>query len=1024
MKQDLISVIIPMYKMENFIAKCLDSVCAQSYKNLEILCVDDGSPDKSAEIAGTYAEKDPRVKIVKNPKNLGLFRARVEGMKVAKGDFIAFVDADDYISVDWFRLLHNKIVKEKADMVLGNTINVFEDGTCNYYNNYRSLTKSHSTIEKENLMEHFLSQEGSCFIWHTIWNKLYTKRLINECMPYFKKIDFRLIMGEDIAFSSVLFSHANKLAFANADGYFYYRHSQASTSTSLPLENILNNIKDLKKVFDYLETCLREYDANLYKKHYKQIVNFKDRYHRIWSGNVYSKGAQKDETALAALEFTFGKHEVILPSPHEFYFYELTTPWSNRYENIKKQIKHESTKVVSFDIFDTLISRPFYKVDDLFYFVGKYAKTIMKNITEAIFVDMRKNAESLAREKSKISNPMYEDITLFDIYQAMAEMFKLDKQTIEKIMFKEIELEVKFCGSRETGKELLEFAIACGKKVVLTSDMYLEKPIIEQILHKNGIEGFDKLFLSSDRRLLKSTGHLFDLMIKETKAAPSEIIHIGDNWNVDYVKAQSKGLKVIFLPKAIETFENKISDIYTGNGITPFAKKTLSTIDTTYALNQLPIRCMLGVVANNIFDNPFNPYQKISNFNADTYNTGFYTMGMHLFSVAKWMCDKAVRSNYKKIVFLARDGYLLKQIFDHYCKQTGVNIKTDYFYASRHSLLPYNIAEPGDLAKISDFIDIYSHTPNDILDYCSIIFNPLTEEIKSKYFNSGIILDKTFASKKEFYKFIECLKKYSFNSELCKAKRKDIEKAFNEVFTDNCATFDIGYSGRLQSIICNLAKKPVNTFFIHANGDNTSINSPYKFKIHSYYNFTPTITGIVREFMISDPSPSCTGYKLENSKIIPILENKNFAYETTYPIFEFQKGAFNFCKAFINTFKDYLKDFYIRPCDASAPFEYYLLNASEFDRYSFSASMVEDNIYGGYDEKSIFDIWTWHISHLDRNTKEVVVQVPTVVNTQETLSNYLSKHSRFKRALFYFLFDRKTFKQKLKNRRKNKKSKK
>lgn len=64
MKQDLISVIIPMYKMEKFIAKCLDSVCAQSYKNLEILCVDDGSPDKSAEIAGTYAEKDPDRKSV------------------------------------------------------------------------------------------------------------------------------------------------------------------------------------------------------------------------------------------------------------------------------------------------------------------------------------------------------------------------------------------------------------------------------------------------------------------------------------------------------------------------------------------------------------------------------------------------------------------------------------------------------------------------------------------------------------------------------------------------------------------------------------------------------------------------------------------------------------------------------------------------------------------------------------------------------------------------------------------------
>ena len=87
---------------------------------MEIICVDDASPDASAQILETYAKKDARITVLRHERNRGLFRARITGMLRATGDYIAFLDSDDYVSCDWFRPLIEKLEDENADMVLGN----------------------------------------------------------------------------------------------------------------------------------------------------------------------------------------------------------------------------------------------------------------------------------------------------------------------------------------------------------------------------------------------------------------------------------------------------------------------------------------------------------------------------------------------------------------------------------------------------------------------------------------------------------------------------------------------------------------------------------------------------------------------------------------------------------------------------------------------------------------------------------------------------------------------------------------
>ena len=116
MKQPLISVIIPVYGVEKYIAQCLDSIINQTYKNLEVIVVNDGTKDRSAEIAKEYATKDSRIKVY-DFQNGGLSVARNRGLEIATGDYISYIDSDDWLDTKMYETLLKAAMKNDADMV-------------------------------------------------------------------------------------------------------------------------------------------------------------------------------------------------------------------------------------------------------------------------------------------------------------------------------------------------------------------------------------------------------------------------------------------------------------------------------------------------------------------------------------------------------------------------------------------------------------------------------------------------------------------------------------------------------------------------------------------------------------------------------------------------------------------------------------------------------------------------------------------------------------------------------------------
>ena len=131
-----ISVIIPVYKVEEYISRCIKSVVDQTYSNLEIILVDDGSPDNCPAICDKWAEKDSRIKVI-HKKNGGLSDARNAGMQIASGEFIGFVDSDDWISKEMYQLLYENMKENESDISACGVKLVWEDGA-----ESRSLTSA------------------------------------------------------------------------------------------------------------------------------------------------------------------------------------------------------------------------------------------------------------------------------------------------------------------------------------------------------------------------------------------------------------------------------------------------------------------------------------------------------------------------------------------------------------------------------------------------------------------------------------------------------------------------------------------------------------------------------------------------------------------------------------------------------------------------------------------------------------------------------------------------------------------
>ena len=231
---DKISVVVPVYNVSKYLKECVDTILKQTYTNLEIILVDDGSTDDSGNICEEYAKKDNRIKVI-HKKNGGLSSARNAGIKIATGKYIGFVDSDDWIDLDMYNKLYKNMKKEKAQI-----------SCCNRLLVYSNLEKKYGTTSYYEVMDSKRAIELMCtygYIGVSAYTKLYEKDLFNGIeFPDGKK-------SEDVFIMYKLFEKASTIVY-DATPLYYYRQRSGSITTA---KNINLDIIDAsKELMDYV----------------------------------------------------------------------------------------------------------------------------------------------------------------------------------------------------------------------------------------------------------------------------------------------------------------------------------------------------------------------------------------------------------------------------------------------------------------------------------------------------------------------------------------------------------------------------------------------------------------------------------------------------------------------------------------------------------------------------------------------------------------------------------------------------
>ncbi|MDR1467488.1 MAG: glycosyltransferase [Oscillospiraceae bacterium] len=249
-KTPKISVIVPVYNVEKFLPKCLNSIINQTFKDTEVILVNDGSRDSSGKIAESFASFNKNFILI-NKKNGGLSEARNKGLEIARGDYISFIDSDDYVHPKFLERLHNLMKKHNADIAYCNYFLYFPESKLKICYPLRPIK---SIYASENALKKLISANT---LHSFAWNKLYKRSLFIDNNIKFEKLYF-----EDIATVPQLFYFANKIAITSKPLY-YYTQRKGSILRSMNADKIDDFVRSYGSILNFLQ---QHEKYELYKK--------------------------------------------------------------------------------------------------------------------------------------------------------------------------------------------------------------------------------------------------------------------------------------------------------------------------------------------------------------------------------------------------------------------------------------------------------------------------------------------------------------------------------------------------------------------------------------------------------------------------------------------------------------------------------------------------------------------------------------------------------------------------------------
>ncbi len=278
-----ISVIVPIYNADRYLEKCIGSIINQTYKNLEIILIDDGSTDQSSEIAELYAQEDSRI-ILKRQVNGGESAARNSGLKLATGEYIAFADCDDWIEPDMYESLVREAVKERADIVISGWYKDTEYQS----NKIRNEKKVREKVFSGETLLRYLYERDSYREFAYMWDKLYKRELFYDEDGEMILFDMDLKLGGDVLCLGRVALRVKRAVYVDEAFYHYVQRKESGCHT-----------EDISRRLDWLQAYIRLIAIFYEKRINEEIIDLLKRF-LVYHSAVVADMAynQKDQAAL------------------------------------------------------------------------------------------------------------------------------------------------------------------------------------------------------------------------------------------------------------------------------------------------------------------------------------------------------------------------------------------------------------------------------------------------------------------------------------------------------------------------------------------------------------------------------------------------------------------------------------------------------------------------------------------------------------------------------------------------------
>lgn len=548
-------------------------------------------------------------------------------------------------------------------------------------------------------------------------------------------------------------------------------------------------------------------------------------------------------------------------------------------DDIKTVISHPKVEIVSFDIFDTLLVRPSMEPSDIFYLLDNRFPNAQKKFSE-----LRLTAE----ERMGVANA-----TLSEIWSFILKSEHIDLEMAEAMMQEEIKLETQLLTVREDIREIYQFALERGKRMIAVSDMYLPTDVLREILRAKGYADIERIYVSCEYKKRKDSGELYDFILKEEKITdPSQMVHIGDNNQSDYRVPLNRGITAMHYPS--------IWDIMLSE--TSWWKKAFQHPH----ISEDPFtRLLYSFTFLYAYNAGYRPGADICFGTIENF-VRLYLAPLLVSIALDMMNDKTIQTEYQHIFFAARDGYLPMMVYQKLGKSANA-VTASYLYASRSSLTY------GYYKDFFDFFDQFepavSYRLPDFVEYF-IIDQNLREKVLGSLSKAEITCDLSedpLSARRALLRFREELNAYF-------ARQKELaEKYYSQIFQnfeDRQLVFDCGYSGSVSAGLMSIRKDLIiDKYYLWQTEQNIKQDKRYRTRTFCrFQSNVPYGINLIIEECFSPVQGSHIGFD-EKDGVAPVYENFSCSENLRTDLDVIKQTTQEYVAFFSSVFHGYLNAF-------------------------------------------------------------------------------------------------------------------